>query len=218
MKKFVWIGLGVITLYVSFTLRQLSASHDQPVQQVAINTPPSALINGVKLEPIRTIVSHTSSSSTPIAITPVEKLKSSSAHTSLPKAPAREHSSVPNHASADLDTDTIDRLVSAPFNQIVKEQLVGEGDKERFKRFANATDSDEWDIAMENHLYDGIISHALAKFISVQSIKCRAGICELQIYEDSNEAWSKIIADLGEQSWWDFQSFSTYSFVAMVDL
>jgi hypothetical protein len=122
-----------------------------------------------------------------------------------------------NHSN-DLDSELIDQIVAAPFNQIVKEQLVGEGDKDRFKKFALADIKDEWSLTMENHLYDGVISHPLANLITIQSISCKAGICELQIYEQNNNVWSQVITDLGSQPWWDFQSFSTYTFVAMVDL
>lgn len=117
MKNLVWVGLCVIVLSLSFTLAQRNSSRDKPVQQVAVNTPPPTLIHGVTLEPIRTIVSHNNSSATAL----VEELQRVSASSrNLSTAPTGEHSSAPNHASADLDADTIDRLVSAPFNQIVK--------------------------------------------------------------------------------------------------
>jgi hypothetical protein len=216
MKNFVWVGLCILAIAFSLTLGGLIADrpgNQQPQLKEALHAPPSTLIHEVKVEPIRAIIAHSSAASSSSA-PPTRKPHAQNTSTHSQPVAAEK----PGSNTGEIDPELVDRAVQPPFSQIVKEQLVGEGDKERFRRFATADTKDDWNLTMEHQLYDSIISHPLAKLITIESIKCKAGICELQLYEQDNDTWTRVANDLGNQPWWDFQTFSTYTFVAMVDL
>jgi hypothetical protein len=111
----------------------------------------------------------------------------------------------------DVITDVeIDALVPAPFNS----QLKGMQGylRDRYKEFAATEQRDDWDIKMRAQIEDAIYSNPYGKDLIIESLQCKAGMCELLLYEIKSGAWSFILAEMGLQSWWDIGESSSSGF------
>lgn len=111
----------------------------------------------------------------------------------------------------DVITDAeIDAVLPAPFN----EQLKGMQGyfRDKYKEFANAERGDDWDILMKGRIEDAIYSNPYGKSLTIDSLVCKRGICEIRLYETKYGAWSLILAEMQLQTWWGFNSIHSSGF------
>lgn len=98
----------------------------------------------------------------------------------------------------------IDAIIPAPFNQQLKgiQGLF----REKYKDFANAEQSDDWDVLMRGRIEDAIYSNPYGKMLTIESLVCKSGICEVRLYETKYGAWNLVLAEMQLQTWWEFDS------------
>lgn len=104
------------------------------------------------------------------------------------------------------DTD-IDKFVPAPFNESLKHHHGAL--REKFKEYANATTADDWSIKMQDKISDFILSNQYAKYINLEFVGCKTGLCELRLYENKSGTWSHILSEMALQDWWDIGGYSS---------
>lgn len=103
------------------------------------------------------------------------------------------------------------KVIPYPFNLALG--IFQENDRERYKEFSDAQLSDDWDITMQGQLVDAIYSHPLANALTIDSVSCKAHICELRLLATNTKTWPLVYADLRQQPWWAFgNNYSTYEF------
>lgn len=133
--------------------------------------------------------------------------------------PAQENKSNPSHFgdqtvettySKEISDEEIDKILPEPFGKQLKRN---HGDiREKYKNFAENTEPLDWDKNMKNKLSDAIFSNPYSKFIKVDSLDCRANLCEIRLYETKFGAWSYIQSGMVLQDWWDIGASSASSF------
>lgn len=103
------------------------------------------------------------------------------------------------------------RFIPYPFNLALG--IFKENDRERYKEFSDTQLSDDWDLTMQGQLVDAIYSHPYANALKVDSIACKAHICEIRLLATNASAWPLVFTDLRQQPWWQFgNNYSTYEF------
>lgn len=128
--------------------------------------------------------------------------------TSIPPMPMGSTVAKKEDAITDVE---IDALVPAPFNSQLK-AMQGYL-RDRYKEFAATEQMDDWDVKMRAQIEDAIYSNPYGKDLIIESLQCKIGICEIQLYEVKSGAWSFIHAEMGLQSWWDIGESSSSGFL-----
>jgi len=86
-------------------------------------------------------------------------------------------------------------------------------DRINYQKFSDANESDDWDLKMQAQLIDAIYSNPQSPALTLDSVSCKAHICELRIFAINNTAWPLVFADMQLTPWWSFKnSFSIYEF------
>jgi len=118
-------------------------------------------------------------------------------------------STAKKHPNEITDED-IDKLIPVPFNQSLKNN---HGNlREKYKDFAATNQQQDWDRNTQNKLTDAILSSPYAKFLNIESLQCKANLCEIRLYESKNGVWSLIQSEMRLQDWWDFGTSSSSGF------
>lgn len=104
----------------------------------------------------------------------------------------------------------IDKLIPAPFNKHLKGNRGFMRD--RYRKFVDQDQPTNPDRELYNRLSDAILSNPYAKYLDVESMQCRAGLCEIRLYERKIGVWSYIQAEMGLQDWWKFSNSSAHGF------
>lgn len=103
------------------------------------------------------------------------------------------------------------KVIPAPFNLALG--IFQDNDRERYKEFSDTQLADDWDITMQAQLVDAIYSHPNGNALSIDSVSCKAHICELRVLATNSNTWPVVLADLRVQPWWDFgNNISIYEF------
>lgn len=131
------------------------------------------------------------------------------------QAPAEKQPAESNSSSAvekeNIITDAeIDAIIPAPFNQQLK-GIQGHF-REKYKDFANAEQGDDWDVLMKGRIEDAIYSNPYGKMLTIESLVCKSGICEVRLYETKYGAWNLVHAEMQLQTWWEFGSIHSSGF------
>ncbi|PUA27663.1 MAG: hypothetical protein B0W54_14025 [Cellvibrio sp. 79] len=100
-----------------------------------------------------------------------------------------------------LSDEEIDKLVAAPFNDVLKK--VRGPLREKYKNFAEATEQDEWDRNTQNRITDALMGNAYSKFIELDSIACRASYCEIRGRELKPQVINLMVSEMMLQDWWE---------------
>lgn len=105
----------------------------------------------------------------------------------------------------EITPDEIDRVLPAPFNDSFKH---AHGFlREKYKDFVANTQPDDWDIRMQNKITDFIFSSPYAKFLNVESLLCKSGLCEIRLFETKQGTFSMILSEMALQDWWDIGGY-----------
>ena len=110
----------------------------------------------------------------------------------------------------EISDEEIDKLIPAPFNQSLKNNHSPL--REKYKDFAATNQQQDWDRNTQNRLTDAILSNPYAKFLTIESLQCKANLCEIRLYETKNGVWSLIQSEMRLQDWWDFGTSSSSGF------
>lgn len=208
MKNLVWI----IALIVSFTAGYFFRDLSQEPPASTPTVPISQHLNKIT-DDANASTPKISKEITPTLDKPIETAEQQAA-----KAAARKAALDVLEATADpkviaqkfpkeITDEEIDRVLPAPFNKSLKNNH-GEL-REKYKEFAETSTSNDWDTNMQHKLTDFILSRPYAKFISVESLACKAGLCEIRLFESKNGAWQFILSEMALQDWWDFGSYGS---------
>ena len=63
---------------------------------------------------------------------------------------------------------------------------------------------------MQGQLVDAIYSHPYANALKIDSVVCRAHICEIRLLAKNTTAWPMIFADIRQQPWWNLATNSAF--------
>jgi hypothetical protein len=101
----------------------------------------------------------------------------------------------------EITAEEIDRVLPAPFNDSFKH---AHGFlREKYKDFVANTLPNDWDTRMQNKISDFIFSNPYSKFINVESLMCKSGLCEIRLFETKQGTFSAILSEMALQDWWD---------------
>lgn len=100
-----------------------------------------------------------------------------------------------------LSDEEIDKLVAAPFNEVLKR--VRGPLREKYKNFAETTEQSEWDVNTQNRIIDALMGNAYSKFIELESIACRASYCEIRGRELKPQVINLMVSEMMLQDWWE---------------
>ncbi|MES2675145.1 MAG: hypothetical protein V4660_12970 [Pseudomonadota bacterium] len=115
-----------------------------------------------------------------------------------------------NDYSKEISDEEIDKILSEPFSTSLKNRHGVL--REKYKDFVENTESFGWDKNMKNKLSDAIFGSPLSKYISVESLECRANLCEIRLYETKAGVWSHIQSGMALEDWWDIGASSSSGF------
>ncbi|MET0357711.1 MAG: hypothetical protein ABW044_13095 [Cellvibrio sp.] len=115
----------------------------------------------------------------------------------------------------DISDEEIDRVIPPPFNTQLKSSHGGT--REKYKDFVAASQPQNWDTNMQNKISDSILSSPYAKFIKMDSLLCKANMCEIRLYETKDNVWSLILAEMALQDWWEIGNYDSYGFATELD-
>ncbi len=102
----------------------------------------------------------------------------------------------------EMTDEEIDAAIPAPFNNSLKRT---HGPlRVKYKDFIGASQPANWDMMMQNKISDALFSNPYAKFIQLESLQCKANLCEIRLYESKNGVWSFILSEMRLQDWWEF--------------
>lgn len=134
----------------------------------------------------------------------------SASHAANSSVAADTNNSAANKYPDEISDEEIDKAIPAPFNQSLKNR---HGDlRGKYKDFAATNQQQDWDRNIQNKLTDAILSSPYAKFLTIESLQCKANLCEIRLYETKEGAWSVIMAEMRLQEWWDFGGTSASGF------
>lgn len=120
---------------------------------------------------------------------------------SQPIDQAEETSKQVNHPN-EMSDEEIDKVLAKPFSVPLK-KLHGIV-KEKYKPFSEAEKQDEWDIRIQNKLTDLILSNVYSKYLNVDSIICKASLCEIRVIELKPMVMFAIASEILLQDWAEF--------------
>lgn len=143
---------------------------------------------------------HSSSASTVTAPSPQEPASNNRNNTydGSPESAAKNY---PN----EISPEEIDRVLPAPFNDSFKHTHGFL--REKYKDFVANTQPNDWDVRMQNKITDFIFSSPYAKFLNVESLLCKSGLCEIRLFETKQGAFNMILSEMALQDWWDIGGY-----------
>ncbi|GEM_PF-3124320 len=98
----------------------------------------------------------------------------------------------------------LDGKVPAPFDQVL---LNSKGSFiEQFKRFDEEPVNYEWSVLMQQRIRDYVAMHEFGGHIELESVSCKASLCEIRGFDHHGKVWSVIEAGMAVQDWWRFNS------------
>lgn len=104
--------------------------------------------------------------------------------------------------------EEIDSLAPEPFRSFLKKMQ--KSDLARYRKFVDVQGPTDQDMDIYNRLFDSITGNPYSKFIEIDSIQCKGGMCELRLYETKSGVWNYIQSDMRLQGWWPFAYTSAY--------
>ncbi|GGY82878.1 hypothetical protein GCM10011613_29650 [Cellvibrio zantedeschiae] len=112
---------------------------------------------------------------------------------------------------AKITDEEAKKVIPHPFNLALG--IFKDNDRSTYREFSDAELSDDWDLTMQGQLVDAIYSHPYSNALKIDSIACKAHICEIRLLATNTSAWPLIFADLRQQYWWSFgNNYSIYEF------
>lgn len=216
VKSFVWVAATIvvaIALYFQvsankdFAFNRLETETSNNPYQATFNTPEKLSVPSQKLLPAPNTLAPSvikmqqgKLDSTDKPISPESK----------PSDQSRPHA-IEIQAPEKISDADAKKVIPYPFNLALG--IFQENDRERYKEFSEAQLSDDWDMTMQGQLVDAIYSHPLANALTIDSVSCKAHICELRLLASNTKTWPLVYADLRQQPWWAFSNnHSTYEF------
>lgn len=115
----------------------------------------------------------------------------------------------------DITDAEIDKAIPAPFNDALKSSHGGV--REKYRDFVAATQPQSWDSNIQNKISDYILSSPYAKFITLDSLLCKANLCEIRLYESKSHVWSLMMAEMSLQDWWDIGAYGSQGFATQLN-
>jgi hypothetical protein len=106
-----------------------------------------------------------------------------------------------SQATSNISDEEIDKLVPVPYNEILK-RMKGPI-REKYKEFAESNQQEDWDRNTQNRIADALLGHSYSKFIELESVTCKASLCEVRGRELKPQVINLIFAELQLQEWWD---------------
>ncbi len=225
MKNIYWLAAIVLAFFAGYfthsatetspeTLSetaQVSPTLAAPVETSSTNTPVSseqlsAAAKAVFAEKQKQSASSSQAQTTSEPNTGV----ASASHAANSSVAADTNNTAANKYPNEISDEDIDKVIPAPFNQSLKNR---HGDlREKYKDFAATNQQQDWDRNIQNKLTDAILSSPYEKFLNIESLQCKANLCEIRLYETKNGVWSLIQAEMRLQDWWDFGTSSSSGF------
>ncbi|HSC67411.1 MAG TPA: hypothetical protein VLC79_06965 [Cellvibrio sp.] len=132
------------------------------------------------------------------------------ATTQPPAAPVIADSPSTATAQRPLTNEQIDKLLPVPFNQYLKGHdatMLG-----KYRKFSEQEYPSRQDTDIQNKIADSIASNPYSKFLTIESLQCKASLCEIRLYENKLGVWSYIQSEMRLQDWWKFHSSSAQGF------
>lgn len=172
-------------------------------QEAVINTQANAAKTAV-------ISSNRNSQNNSSAIKSVENKSSVTSTDKSNRTPEAEKAGA-NKEFQPIGNEEARKIIPAPFNYALT--IFKDNDRKTYKLFADTELSDDWDLNTQGKLIDAIYSSPYASALTLDSVSCKAHICELRIFATNNTAWPKIYGEMSTQPWWEFgNNFSVYEF------
>lgn len=121
------------------------------------------------------------------------------------KAPIATPYVNPNQAQtppvkSNISDEEIDKLVPTPYNDVLKR--MNGPIREKYKEFAGSNQQEDWDTNTQNRITDALLGHSYSKFIELESVTCKASLCEVRGRELKPQVINLIFAELQLQEWW----------------
>jgi hypothetical protein len=132
----------------------------------------------------------------------VSTLNSTLPQTSAVRANAFVENASEANSPKGISDEEIDKLLPEPFNNQLKH--IHGGLRENYKNFADSNAPGDWDIDMKNKLSAAIYSNPNSNYIKLDSLDCRANLCEIRVYELKPNVWTNIQSGMALESWWAF--------------
>lgn len=217
MKNIFWLTAIVLAFFAGYFTHSVTeipaeAVHiSAPVENSSTNTPTSSeqLSTAAKAVFAEKQKQSASSSQAQTTSEPNTRVASVS-HAANSSVAADTNNAAANKYPNEISDEEIDKLIPTPFNQSLKNN---HGKlREKYKDFAATNQQQDWDINTQNKLSDAILSNPYAKFLTIESLQCRANLCEIRLYESKNGVWSLIQSEMRLQDWWDFGTSSSSGF------
>lgn len=84
--------------------------------------------------------------------------------------------------------------------------------RERYKDFAAAEHTDDWDVRTQSKITDFILSRPAATDIKIDSVHCNSNICEIRLEENKRFLLMATFAELLQESWLVNEATGQFSF------
>ena len=107
-----------------------------------------------------------------------------------------------SNSPKEISDEEIDKELPEPFNSQLKH--IHGALREKYKSFADSNAPLDWDVDKKNKLSAAIYSNPNSNYIKLDSLECRANLCEIRVYELKRGAWLNIQSGMALESWWDF--------------
>lgn len=105
-----------------------------------------------------------------------------------------------NKPANQLSDEEIDQLIPKPFNSSFKKAHPDL--KTKYKDFVDpAKGTDDWDLRMQGLLRDFVMSRPMAADIVIESLQCRANMCEMRLLENKKFLLLGLFGELMQQPW-----------------
>ncbi len=221
MKNVFWFTAIILAFFAGYfthsatetSVATTQAAHNvaAPVENSSTNTSVSSEQLGATAKAVFAEKQKYSASSSQVKTTSEPNTAVASAsHAANSSVAPDANNTAANKYPNEISDEDIDKVIPAPFNQSLKNR---HGDlREKYKDFAATNQQQDWDRNIQNKLTDAILSSPYAKFLNIESLQCKANLCEIRLYETKNGVWSLIQAEMRLQDWWDFGTSSSSGF------
>jgi hypothetical protein len=219
MKNILWIAAVILAFFAGYFTHgtreetSTSAEHAETTQknnQIAEPIVSEPKMSSEQLSAAAKAVFATKEKTSSVApqnqLTPEQQAANAAKKQAVLDALQNDDSTAKKYPNEISDED-IDKILPAPFNKSLKNN---HGDiREKYKDFAQANTPSDWDINMQHKLTDFILSRTYAKFINLDSVLCKANLCEIRLYENKKGAWGFILSEMALQDWWDIGNYGS---------
>jgi hypothetical protein len=130
-----------------------------------------------------------------------DQLRQSQAESSIAAPYVDPNQQQASQATSNISNEEIDKLVPVPYNEILKR--MNGPIREKYKEFAESNQQEDWDRNTQNRITDALLGHSYSKFIELESVTCKASLCEVRGRELKPQVINLIFAELQLQEWWD---------------